>query len=199
MALVTVAATDPGIVTIWKEPPSGSGAPWGEVVWSGTIAIPVKDAADETLFQLTCNFPRNYVYKMAMMNLAATSADGVIFGQFDRGIRVLMSVDIDGVSSAFSDNFLIMLSNRDPGGLNSVQFNTALDLAMYQLPNGAGPPIPDYFLDVTNAGRHLWQWFNFSTSSSLAATVFWRAKAYIYTKEQLNDWPIHYPSQVLPG
>ncbi len=200
MAHITTTTTPLAAPEFWDIAPGAIATPYprGQIVFAGNAVIPLTLAANTAEWNLICNFPRNFAYKLAEVKVAAFADAQVVFDDWDRGMRVLVSADIGGLSSAFTDNWAIYSEARAMmQSTNSFTFGVTGNDTMATF--GHYGPLPGYFINAQEAARLTLTWGDDSSDATAATTVFFRIRALIYDIDQLRKFGIHYALSTLHG
>lgn len=191
MTDVVTVTTDEGTLEIWNSPDKFlegvPATPGAQMVYNGFEAIPLVGAGDTGTWILTCVLPRNYVYKIAGINMNYLAA--VPLAVYERGM------------------FLITRPSPVPasGGLESVGLwlNSRKALNQQGIQASAAPAIvgsfstyesefPGAFIPCLDAaGAITINWF--TDESEAAVTTIWNIRVFRYTVEQWRNADIHTP------
>lgn len=194
MVDVTTATVSNGALRSWATVPRPevSSVPRGEVLFEGSQAIPVQQAVDESLWTLQCNFPRNFIYRIAECRIWATANGEQPFINFQPGIACLVSTD-----DPAEVDWFFMLSNRvweaTSGDQRSFDFtflSGAVDNMTFFLPEGA---IDAPISAAQDAARLFFRWADVTTTTTGAVTASFRVRCLMYDIDQASAWPMHTP------
>lgn len=194
MTAVTVTTADSGVILNWDTPPGVSGFPRGEILFSGSIALPIKGAADNLRWNLVCTLPRNYVWKLAELGFQAEGDDDTTFDDWSRAARVQVSANGGTMLDLFGCYSEARLYNQS---VNSNFFTAAVTndtFARFKVPT-----MPGYFIDAKDDGSITLQWFNIDSNETPSTQVTYRIRCFMYTQEDLLNYAIHVPNSILPG
>ncbi len=192
MATVTTTTLTSGDIFTWTTPP-GVGAPRGEILFSGQQIIPLKDAANVSIWSLICTLPRNYVWRMAECRFEAESDATVVFDDWERGARVQVSAN----GGSFLDNFGCYAEARLYNqSINSNPFTVATNdvFAAFRVPDLEG-----YFIDARDDATISISWLDVSSDATAITNIRFRVRCFMYTQEQFLNYAMHVPNSVLPA
>lgn len=203
MALVTTSLVTPGIIDTWGSPGdlTRTSMPFGECVWAGSDTVPALINNDESQFNWTCNFPRNYVYRITDVVFNCFSDTKVAGGGLthqEGGVRAILSSDKPG----FTDySFLLYATDQF---INDTSFQEAVAIAAagvsndnlrpYHLGglNGLSKP-PRTLIDAsTAAARVFFTLMNVSTDDTDEVFIQVRMTADMFTVEQAQHAWVHH-------
>ncbi len=201
MADITTATVSNGDLKTWDIPPLAlqSIVPRGEVLFQGSQVIPAKLAADQSLWTLQCNFPRNFVYRLVEVRFWAVTDDSTVYDSFSTSITGLVSTDAPD-----EDAWYFMCPGQTGTSLNALSavfniitflFSSAAQsfIGFYRPVEPVNAPI-----DVgSGAGRLFFRWADITNDATDPVTVFFRIRALMYTVEQARSWQMHTPSPVI--
>lgn len=194
MATVTTQTASSGQILNWDTPPGVSGYPRGEIVFAGIQTIPLKDAANVSIWELTCTLPRNFVWRLAELRFEAESDAEAVFDDWERGARVRISAN----AGSFIDDFGCFSSTRVyTQSQNSMPFTVGATNDIFETFETA--KLPGYFIDARQDASIVLTWLDVTSDSTAITTARFRIRCFMYTQEDLLNYAIHVPNGVLPG
>lgn len=185
MAVISTSTTLTAELQRFDVPSTITGArdPFAVAEFIGTLVVPLKLAANQSLVTIILTWPLNYVFKIATINvhyLSALSAD-----LFDLVDEITPGVIGQGFAQT-NQNLVIFIESGD----KITQFSNATGDNMV-----GGHPLGNYQIPIRTglfAGDNTmtWQWWDGSADATNEITIFFRLRALMYTIEQFNSYPM---------
>lgn len=184
MAVISTSSTLLAEVSNFSAPATLGGEPFSVAEWIGTLVVPAKDAANQSLATITLTFPESFVFKIATLHIHYTAAVGPDI--FDLVKQVTPGIIGQGFKQ--TNQNLVISSQRiqlDGAGTNfrvTGEDNMIMSqpVGNYQVPIRTGNFAGDNSMS--------WQWADLSSDASVAITIVFRMRAMMYTIEQFNQF-----------
>lgn len=202
MATVTTSTTNLGKPIIWDIPPGAvvdhTNVPRGEALFDGSQSIPLKDAADVSVWNLTCPLPIGFVYRIVEFRLWALAPDASDFADWAAFMKGTVTPSPDpGHQGA---QFFFQLTNQ-------VGVSSAFTLFSYPISTGGAADNLTFFepnvkIDpaiscLEGDGSIGVSWLDTSADDTGITVVHWRIRALVYDISQYNNSPVHVAMPVI--
>lgn len=200
MATITTSVQESPGIARWEARPESKIAniPFGEIVHTGSAAIPAVITTNVAEFILTTVLPRNFIYRLSSYEVWATSAEIEDFEEWQPGMNVLVASTPPALASY---NFELIGSVY-----HEVDASAVIQVSFQDRVTGTGGEhrffhpraLPSRLIDAASAATITLRWFNNSGNATAIMNVNWHVRLLAYTTKQWNKYDIHNVSLVLP-
>lgn len=181
MAVVATSTTLLAEISNFTAPAHLGGEPFSVAEWIGSLTVPAKLAADDSLVTIIQTFPLNFVFKIATINVHYLNDTGTelldLVDEFTPGV-------IGQGFASTNQNLVIEIVN----GQSISQFDVTGDDIML-----TGRPRGDYQIPIRTGqfsgdNTMVWKWSDTTSDSTVEIAIFFRMRALMYTIEQFEQY-----------
>ncbi len=184
MALVTTSIVSGYDYANWNVLEGGfqpeDSIPRAEILFTGTDTIPAKILTNESLWTLTCNLPRNFVYRCVEMRLWCTA-------------------DTTGDLDDFQESMFGLIT---PDPAPAWSFLVTAESAAFEYRDAATKDVLRYYKNASSIEAPIiaeddssiyMTWFDNSTDATASVVTNWRIRVLQYDIQQYHHYPVHHP------
>lgn len=195
MADITTITTDNGTLELWNSPdkfePGVPAVPGAQMIYNGFQSILAVGAGDTGTWILSLILPRNYVYKIAGINMVSQSA--VPLAVYQRGMWMITRSSPLPASGGLE---AVGLWNNGRKALNQQGITVSAVPAIETSFSPFESEFPGAYIPCLDAdGLITINWF--TEENEAAVTTIWNIRLFRYTVEQWRQADIHVPQQIL--
>lgn len=157
--------------------------PFAVAEFIGSVIVPLKDALDDSVVTVVQTLPKNFIFKIATINVHYTCAESADLLDL---VRLITPGTIGQGVGGLNQNLMLEIANGQTPVKRQLTGQDFIAL---------GHPVGDYQLPIRTgifSGDETltWQWVDNSSDDTLAITIFFRMRMLMYTVAQFRNFPM---------